>query len=272
MSFGFAHQGLGNTEYGFSFDPRLERQLVDVKFAELVGQTYMPVFSEGWLWGVQRIDGWWMPAPSATAEVGAPSGDGVLPLYPRMGARPITLDGFVAAERRTPSGVLEEALDALARARSGTLVVNELKRGLSREADCRVTDMKVTRLSDRTAKVTLSLQADDPLRYGSGVQALKNGRNVLLNPGDARAWPVLEVKGPTSKLTIVDSAGTFTLPAVPSGQSRTVDGRNGEVWNGNNRVFDATGLWPRVLVGGAEWNVSGIGSGSVLVRRFQAWT
>lgn len=258
--------------FGFSFDAQLSRDLVKVSYAGISACTDTLAFSGGWAWGVRRIDGWWMPAPATTAEVGAPSGDGVLPLYPRMGARPLTLGGWLVVDHGSPSGVLEEALDALARARAGTLVVNELKRGLSREADCRVTDMKVTRLSDRAANVTLSLQADDPLRYGSATQALKNGRNVLLNPGDTRAWPILEVKGPTSNLTIVDSAGTFTLPAVPSGQSRIVDGRNGEVWNGNNRVFDATGLWPRVLVGGAEWNVSGIGSGSVTVRRFQAWT
>lgn len=253
------------SEYGFTPPPsRISVQYADLNFAAAPG-VWFPDYTIG----VQTIGGWWEPAPDVTAEVDSPHGDGVISLYPRLGARSITLSGWIAAFGETS---LESALDKLTRARRGVLAVAERDSGVFREADVKVTRLEVTRVTPNWVRFTLSLQADDPLRYGSATQALKNGRNVLLNPGDTRAWPILEVKGPTSALTIVDSAGTFTLPAVPNGQSRIVDGRNGEVWNGNNRVFDATGLWPRVLVGGAEWTVSGIGSGSVLVRRFQAWT
>ena len=159
MSFGFSSAPGGVQEYGFRFDPRLSRQAVRLEYAGLTGETFFPAFNrDGWLWGVNGISGWWESAPVATRTVDAPRGDGVLVFARRFGARPISLSGFVVAQSRRADGVLEEALDRLAASHSGTLVVDELRRGVSREADVRLTDMQVTRLNDYSATVTLSFQ------------------------------------------------------------------------------------------------------------------
>ena len=273
MSFGFSSAPGGVQEYGFRFDPRLSRQAVRLEYAGLTGETFFPAFNrDGWLWGVNGVSGWWESAPVATRTVDAPRGDGVLAFARRFGARPISLAGFVVAESRRVDGVLEEALDRLAASHAGTLVVDELRRGVSREADVRLTDMQVSRLDDFRATVTLSLQADDPLRYGTSVLDLTNGRNVLVNPGDAVAYPIIDLCGPHSAVTVTHDGGTYSFPALSSGQRRTIDCRHGDVWDGDARVFVGSGPWPRVGVGGAEWTITGLGSGTAKVRRFQAWT
>ena len=273
MSFGFSPTPGGVQEYGFRFDPRLSQQVVRLEYAGLTGETTFPAYNkDGWVWLVNRLVGWWESAPDSTKTVDAPWGDGSLAFARRFGARPISLSGFVVVQDGRADGVLEEALDRLAASHSGTLVVDELRRGVSREADVRLTDMRVSRLGGSAASVTLSLQADDPLRYGTSVLDLTNGRNVLVNPGDAVAFPIIDLRGPHSTVTVTHDGGEYSFPALSSGQRRTIDCRHGDVWAGDARVFVGSGPWPRVGVGGAEWQVAGLGSGSATVRRFQAWT
>lgn len=260
--------------YGFEPNPRLSELRVGIQFGDIEGQTcYTAPPKEGAVWVVTDLQGWWEPAEVATKTIDAPSGDGVLAFDDRMGPRGIILSSFIqAAEHGNNSFRVDQLIECLSRQRRAVLRVVEGIAGVSREADVRLLDVRTNRKSGLHAELTISLQADDPLRYGAGSQVLRNGRNVLLNPGDAQCWPVIDLVGPHSALSIAHPGGTFSFPALSSGQRRTVDGRNGDVWSGNSRVFVGNRVWPRVDVGGAEWTVAGMGSGTATVRRFEAWT
>lgn len=272
MTYGFGGPRGPRRDHPFGFTPPPPK--VGVAYGELPFLTNLQdagLPETGFSIGVREIGGWWSPAPDDTQSVPAPSGDGLLSLSSRLEARPVVLRGWVYAPHGL--GALEDALDAVARRRSGVLEVRERTRDLWREADVRLVSVDVDRVSAVWAKVVLSFRADDPLRYGTGVQDLRNGRNVLLNPGDATSFPIVEVTGPTQQLVVNHSAGDFVLPAVPAGQSRVVDAREGVVFNGDGeRISFPWSPLPRVEAGGAEWQVSGIGSGGAVVRRFQAWT
>ena len=217
---------------------------------------------------MQSLTGWWDSVRVSTSTFDHSSGDGVVAGMQELEARTVTVSGFVAA--RTPAALME-ARDTVSRA-SGVMTIDERARMLSREATVRKVGLTWQRRTALLEFFTLTLQADDPLLYGSGVRDLSNGANVLVNRGDRTAWPVLEVSG-TGALTIAHAGGSYSLTATPSNQTRVVDLRNGDVWNGNVRMFGVeSGPAPRVAPGGGSWTVSGIGSGSARVRRFEAWS
>ena len=284
MPYGFEYSPSRIAPFGFHFNPRLSNQLVHLEFDGLVGHTYHPVFTRGWMWGIQHISGWWEPAPVLNDEVKIPGSDGVLRIGSRLGPRPITIGGFIACESHQPTGLLEEGLDQLARLHRGLLKISELKRGIYREADAHVTDVQISREKDWLAKVTISLQADDPLRYGVSEMPL-SPHTILLNPGDARCWPVLELTGSIEDIRIVHPGGTFTHASLAANQTVVVDGSKGAVFNKRTgqRTWDWSGPFPRVDPGGAEWDTTGfpaLGSSETgievlsgtSVRRFQAWS
>lgn len=276
MTFGFPPRGRWKqTGPGFEDDFVRPLRRARIRLDDFEVETrYVKPPQHGVLWIADDLEGWWEPADDATATVAAPSGDGVLLLSPRFGARTIVLSTWVQA---APGEyyLIDELLDKVSRLRNSVLTVDEPHAGLSREADVRLLGVRTSRRDAARADVTLTLQADDPLRYGAGSQALKSGRNVLLNPGDAVAFPVLELKGPTTAFTITHDGGVFSYPDLTSGQTRIIDCRNGEasVKASGARRWNMSGAWPRVDVGGAEWTISGLGSGATLTaRRFQAWT
>ena len=250
-------------------EPRLHVTLGDMPMTP--DADYRGVPQAGVIWRVVSIDGWREPAESDTSTVRGPGGEGVLALSPRVGPRSIIIDSNVISAPSEPWRV-QQMIERLSRQREVALHVNEAQAGFHRELDVRLLSVRTSWRTPFWATVTLSLQADDPLRYGSGVQDLKNGRNVLINPGDAVAYPIIELRGPHSALSITHDGGTYSFPALSSGQRRTIDCRHGDVWNGDSRVFVGSGPWPRVGVGGAEWTITGLGSGAASVRRFQAWT
>lgn len=218
---------------------------------------------------VRDLPGWWEGAPDETETIRHPGGDGDIQTLRRLGARTIELVGSIHAGR---GGSAIEQLGRIQRARSGTLVVSERGGDFSREADVRQTGLPYKQHTPTFIQFSLFLRADDPLRYGSGVMDLK-AATVLPNRGDVTAAPVLDVTGPHGALTVVHAAGTWTLAALASGQSRTVDLRNGDVWNGQARVFGSTS-GPAAVVpsGGASWTVTGLGAGAARVRRYEAWS
>ena len=218
---------------------------------------------------LRSLSGWWEPAPESTQTMDHPSGDGLIELTPRLASRTITLEGLIIAG--TPKApLLIDAQNALSRIRTGTISVDERKSGLRREADVRRVDLQFARPNVNVAQYSLTLRASDPLRY-SGSQVLTNGSNALVSRGDVDAFPVIDLRGPHGALTISHPGGSFSFPAL-SGGSRSIDCRNGDVWNGNVRVFAGSGAWPVVRSGGSNWTVSGLGSGSATVRRFEAWS
>ena len=225
-----------------------------------------------WQLLLQSVSGWDESAADETNVSAHPSGDGVIASARRLGQRVVTLSGLIIGTTEAGEGSPSAVTDMLARQARATLYMGESS-GYSREADVRLTQRQVTRIPGalHVANFTLTLTADDPLRYGSSTRALANGANALTNRGDMDAWPILELTGPHNALTITHPAGTFTFPALASG-SRAIDCRNGEVWSGSTRVLGASGAWPKVPSGGGSWTVSGLGAGTATLRRFEAWS
>ena len=251
-------------------EPRLHVTLGDMPMTP--DADYRGVPQAGVIWRVVSIDGWREPAESDTSTVRAPGGEGVLVLSSRVGPRSIIIDSNVISAPSEPWRV-QQMIERLSRQREVALHVNEAQAGFHRELDVRLLSVRTSWRTPFWATVTLSLQADDPLRYGTSVLDLKSGRNVLLNPGDAVAFPRIVVLGPTNNFTITHAGGVFTLPNVPSTETWTVDGREGNVFDDfGNRVQVPYSPFPWVDRGGAEWQVAGLTSGLATVHRFEAWS
>lgn len=218
---------------------------------------------------LRELQGWWEGAPEETDTIRHPGGDGDIPTLRRLGARTVEIAGSIHAGT---DGSAIERLGRIQRARSGTLVVAERDGDVSREADVRQTGLTYKKHTPTFIQFSLFLRADDPLRHGSGAMNLK-ASTVLPNRGDATAFPVLDITGPHGTLAIAHASGTWTLAALATGQSRTVDLRNGDVWAGQVRAFGAmSGPAPTVPPGGASWTINGLGAGTARARRFEAWS
>lgn len=255
----------------------VERVELDITIT-LGGLTFhgrrTPAPPRGWAHHVSSLDGWWDSAPDKTQTLDHWSGDGVVSLLPRSGARLIEVSGYIRAAQRPAPMMLHAMEDLRVKSRAGgVLVVDERLAGRRLEADVTRVDLKFSRFAAWSTAFSLILRADDPLLYSPGTMQLKNGSVTVPNLGDAVLSPVLDLVGPHGALTIVHPGGTYTFPALAAGQSRTLDWRNGDVWNGNARVFNVEGgRRPAVLAGGSTWTVSGLGAGTATLRRYEAWT
>lgn len=227
---------------------------------------------EGYAYWLQEVgNGWSGPPPDRTVTMEHPSGDGDIALLPGYGARSFELSGLISAVEH-PAPMLKTAIRRLEQVRRGTVVIDEGALGLRLQADVRVLGVPNKVLTAQLATFSLLLVADDPVRFGTSTMALKNGRVDVPNPGNATLSPVLDLVGPHGALTIVHPGGTYTFPALPANQRRTLDWRQGDVWNGNARVFGVEGgRRPAVLAGGSTWTVSGLGSGTATMRRYEGW-
>lgn len=231
-------------------------------------------FPESWrfLLAPAGLTGWRTRAQDATDVSPHWSGAGSVAGSTSIEGRQLIIEGYV--QGKLP-GSVEEGLDALARLSRTTLTVAEDVRALVRCADVRVTQMQESRLSATLAKVTFNLTADDSLRYSAESRLLTNGNNPLPNRGDTAAFGRLALTGPHGAISITHPGGVWTFPALTTGQSRLVDFREQRTWNGNVRVFGAgagSGPMPRVLPGWPVWIISGMGSGSAVLSRCEAWT
>lgn len=241
---------------------------VNLGAIELYTGTGRPRDGE-WRFYLQDLDGWRTRSQDGTATSEHWSGQGGVPGPRRTPPRQITASGELLG---TTAGTVESGMDALSRGLAATLTVAEDARAVVRQADVRVTQVMESRLSPIHSKVTLSLTADDPLRYSAESRLLTNGTSLLPNRGDQTAFGRLLLTGPHDAISIVHPGGTWTFPALASG-SRLVDFREARVWNGNARVFgEGSGPWPRVLPGGSSWTVSGLGAGSAVLSRCEAWS
>lgn len=230
-------------------------------------------FDGAWrfLLGPNGLTGWDAGTQDTTGASDHWSGVGQVASGAALGSRQIIIEGFVQGSLDHP-GSVQEGIDVLSRQRRTSLVVAENARGLARTADVRLTQIQSSRISAALSRVTLNLTADDPLRYSAESRLLVNGANLLPNRGDATAFGRLTLTGPHGAISIVHPGGTWTFPALASG-SRLVDFREGRVWNGNVRVFgECSGPAPRVLPGGSSWTVAGLGAGSAVLSRAEAWS
>lgn len=219
---------------------------------------------------VAEMDGWFEPAPDATGTFEHWSGDGSVSEMARTGGRVIRASGVISGPDL--KSVLE-VTDAFAAMSKELFTVDEKSRMLPREADVRVLTFRPRLVMPTRAEYGLTLLADDPLRYSSASVGLVNGSNVLVNRGDRDAWPTLEFVGPHAAVSLTHPGGVYTLSALAAGVARTVDLRNGDVWQGGVRVFGVeSGPVPVVPAGGTSWTFAGLGTGSARVRRFEAWS
>lgn len=226
-------------------------------------------YAPKWTIGLAELEGWDDSAPDRTETFDHWSGDGAESGLERDGARVIRVRGSISAP---DMGSMTAGKDALKRA-VGVFVVDDRLLGLAREATVRRPRVLWEQVTPLFERFSLTIVADDPLRYSTATASLANGSNVLVNRGDRDAWPVLEFVGPHNAVSIVHAGGTYQLTALTSGTERTVDLRNGNVWEGGVRVFGAeSGPAPLVPAGGADLTVSGLGSGTARVRRFEAWS
>ena len=214
--------------------------------------------------------GWDDDVPDETTSDGHPSGDGTVSGPLERGARRLVIPGYVFGDSIAAA---HRAKAQLRRARSGRLVVEDRALGLTLEASVRRVGLVWDRVTDHAHEFTLSLKADDPLRYSTATLPMANGALTLPNRGDEAASPLLELSGPHGAITVVHPGGTWRLTAVAAGVTRVHDVRNGDVWQGGVRVFGTeSGAAPSVAAGGSAWTVSGLGSGSARVRRFEAFS
>lgn len=188
--------------------------------------------------------------------------------------RQVSIESLVVATEASGPGSVWAALTAFGRFSKTTFIVADDGEALVRTADVRMVDMDESILTDRLALLTISLVADDPLRYSAESRPLTNGTILLPNRGDATAFGRLTLTAPHGAISIVHPGGTWTFPALASG-SRLVDFRELRVWNAATgaRVFgEGAGPVPRVLPGGSSWTVSGLGAGTAVLSRAEAWS
>lgn len=251
----------------------VDDRTIGVVYGALRFRTDRSLSDDGYVLTLARLSGWWEPAPDATDTTMHGSGDGTVPGMLRYGARTIELRGLI---RGRDQGQVLEAKGRIARARRGEIVVNERGLGFSRTASVRRIDVTYTDHSPTISSYTLTLLADDPLRYSTLTYNLQAGAQQIMNRGDETAWPILDVAGPHEPIDIIHPTGTWTLLTTPPGVTRTVDLRDGDVWQGGVRLFQADmGPAPIVRAGGSQWIVSGLwGPGQLraVVRRFEAWS
>lgn len=221
---------------------------------------------------LEDIDGWWERAVDSTDASPHWSGIGQTTSSRSTGPRPITLSLYIVGLVEHGPGSPRAGLERLSRISNCLLVVAEA--GASATClDVRVLKVQRSQITPTEFLVTVSLTADDPLRYSAESRPLSNGAVLLPNRGDQTAFGRLALTGPHGAITIAHPGGTWTFPALGSGASRLIDFRELRVWNGTARVFgEGSGPAPRVLSGGSQWTVSGLGSGAAVLSRAEAWS
>ena len=248
-------------------DLPLRVRLNDVDFHTVFGPE--PALGE-WICTLRDWDGWLTSAPDDTSTTPHRSGDGVVRGVPRLGPRPVRLEGLVKGSSDWGRGSVADAIATLDRIRWGTLRVEE-REGFSREADVN-TKWAFDSFSLRVSRYTLTLVADDPLRHSSGDLLLGAGATTIPNRGNVQAWPRIYASGPLT-MSIDAPGGRFRL-SIPAG-AHVVDTRDGVVWSSDGqRVHGAaSGPWPYVLPGGSRWTVNDLSAtGKIRIDRHEAWS
>lgn len=229
-----------------------------------------PFNAAGYALSFGSLDGWYDSAPDGART--SPHWSGFGSVLEGTGLRPrvLRVRGLIRAES---AAAALDAVDRLGQRRHGTFRVEETARGLTREVTARTVDFTPQRLTPLVWAYSLELIADDPLRYGSGERTLGLGSQAIANRGPEDAYPTLTLVGPHSALVISHPEGAYHFDALASGQTRVLDFRNGDVWDGQVRVFGVeSGPRPVVRAGGSTWFVSGLGSGSATLTRHEAWS
>ncbi|MFF9481390.1 phage tail domain-containing protein [Streptomyces sp. NPDC014733] len=97
-----------------------------------------------------------------------------------------------------------------------------------------------------------------PLRISKG--SLSNSKIPVVNPGDVRAWPVWEIKGPVKAFRFTSPAGeSFGISARPDGSDAVADGRvlTVDTRPGFKTLKDDQGInyWPLLDANPSLWSI-----------------
>lgn len=244
----------------------------EVRLGNIPIRTDMaPAHLSGWVFSLTgRIEGW-DEIGTATATTPHSSGDGQIRGLRRTPPRTLVLPLDLESDRHHGPGSLGEAFSRLSRTHQTTLYISEA--GLHREIDVVLEDgARITEHNPNFAVVTLPLTADDPLRHRSGHVDLPAGTTLLPNGGDMQAWPIIEASGVVT-FTVTHPGGTLNA-TMPSGPHE-IHTRTGRMYNRSTGVQvhgQMSGPMPYVLPGGSQWDVGGIVTGLIRVRRWEAWS
>lgn len=217
----------------------------------------------------ERIDGWGN-APDRTPRYPSASGDGSTAGMRQLGGRALMLPLTIKSHSQFGPGSVDEAVRTIQRMHRTTLYASEA--GLYREVDVTVGVPRITDESTTFSVMTLPLTADDPLRHRSGHVDLPAGTTLLPNGGDMQAWPIIEASGVVT-FTVTHPGGTLNA-TMPSGPHE-IHTRTGRMYNRSTGVQvhgQMSGPMPYVLPGGSQWDVGGIVTGLIRVRRWEAWS
>lgn len=214
-------------------------------------------------------DGW--TDSSSTAET--PGGRGVMVTERKVSPRAVSLTAYASWEAPLlqDSESLFSLIETLEDADGDLLLVRE-PGIVAREASVRVISRSITPVSRFSAVLSLTMQADDPLRYSADEVALPAGRTVTLrNRGTHDSGPFVTVTGPTKAAPKVRFAGsTVTAPrALTKGQVWTVDYAEGEMRVNGSLVFPMFKSWPTIARGGSASCM--VSEGVASVKRVSAW-
>src|SRR5699024_8751896 len=80
-------QGFGWVKQDFPLPP----ERIRASWAGLELETGYPPIGKSWVAILEEISGWWGTAPDNTSTVNHPTGDGTIPLLPRLNSRSIGL-------------------------------------------------------------------------------------------------------------------------------------------------------------------------------------
>ena len=234
------------------------------------GMRLCPDMGSRWVLRSGGLAGWRTTTTDRTATQRRPAAGGLIVGRPDAEARQLVVSAMLLGATAQD---VSRSLDRLAVLRRTTLTVAEHDRQLVREADVRITQVQETATTPTITDLTISMVADDPLRYSSAWIPITNGTQLLANAGDQTAWPIVELVGPHSPLTVQHPGGTLQLSALAVGVRRIIDCRTGALFNtAGVRVAGASGAWPLVPAGGGSWVISGLGAGSARVKRSEAWS
>jgi len=214
---------------------------------------FVPYDGDGYKWILTRLGGWF-DSPSPRADpLERPGADGDYDGNPTQDSRLVIVEGTVTAPDRVALQVAMDRVNAVltGATRYGTLTVDEVARGMSRQAVVRLGGQTVVaRTGPTTADLSFSLFAPDPRRYSSELHSVTVGRYMpgggfsfpasfpipfgtngsdgtvtVTNAGTASTWPVLRFSGPSTN-PYAKRVGDGTIAAgltLVSGQELVVD-------------------------------------------------
>lgn len=173
----------------------------------------------GCVWVLTDLVGWFDGAAPRSVRQPRMFRDGVLRQAPLFEGRTVTMSGTVIApDEAALLGALDRILDVLSGdVRIRTLVIDEVVRGVSRQAEVELASGTLTaRVGKVAATFSLSVFAADPLRYST---ELYSGSTARFQPGEGRTYDLTfprayGASGSTGFVNVSNSSSRAVWPVI----------------------------------------------------------